>query len=454
MDTIRFVDTTLRDGHQSLWAENMTTGMMLPIARNIDEAGFEGIELISGSHLKKTVRELRGETVEEAPSVAIDSSSTSSPARNVGSPKSSSPERSTAVSSSWSASSASPTGGDGSAPGVPAQTKQKAMASSAVFFALRLPSTLIEHVTVPSGSSVAAQSPVDHAATAQCLAFVVAPTVVLNGRSRTVYVAGSTVKDVLEHINVRLRQGDLVEPSRSARIEEGDVIVFREAVQVRVVIDGQDRRVITNAPSVAYLLDSMGVVLEKRDRVIPSADSELGSGTRIRVVRVKVGSDTEQVAIPFGTNVVYSDRLLQGQRQVDRVGVAGLQELTYKVRLEDGVEVSKQLLERRVLREPVNQVLVIGTREPNVQWGIAPWYDWDGRSAPCGGTLSGLYAAHRTLPCGTRVTVLNQANGRTVTVVIRDRGPWIGGRIIDLSVEAFSQIAPLGAGTIRVRFAR
>jgi oxaloacetate decarboxylase (Na+ extruding) subunit alpha len=59
MDTIRFVDTTLRDGHQSLWAENMTTGMMLPIAKNLDNAGFEGIELISGSHLKKTVRELK-----------------------------------------------------------------------------------------------------------------------------------------------------------------------------------------------------------------------------------------------------------------------------------------------------------------------------------------------------------------------------------------------------------
>src|ERR671915_1256054 len=59
MDTIRFVDTTLRDGHQSLWAENMTTGMMLPIAKNLDRAGYEGIELISGSHLKKTVRELK-----------------------------------------------------------------------------------------------------------------------------------------------------------------------------------------------------------------------------------------------------------------------------------------------------------------------------------------------------------------------------------------------------------
>ncbi len=59
MDEISFVDTTLRDGHQSLWAEGMTTGMMLPIAERMDRAGFEAIELISGSHLKKCVRELR-----------------------------------------------------------------------------------------------------------------------------------------------------------------------------------------------------------------------------------------------------------------------------------------------------------------------------------------------------------------------------------------------------------
>ena len=58
-DGIRFVDTTIRDGHQSLWAENMTTGMMLPVAEAMDHAGFDAIELISSSHLKKCVRELK-----------------------------------------------------------------------------------------------------------------------------------------------------------------------------------------------------------------------------------------------------------------------------------------------------------------------------------------------------------------------------------------------------------
>ena len=70
MDTIRFVDTTIRDGHQSLWAENMTTVIILPIANNFDDAGFEGIELISGSHLKKCVRELKEDPWERVRLVA------------------------------------------------------------------------------------------------------------------------------------------------------------------------------------------------------------------------------------------------------------------------------------------------------------------------------------------------------------------------------------------------
>ncbi|MBI4488716.1 MAG: hypothetical protein HY694_06490 [Deltaproteobacteria bacterium] len=56
---IRFVDTTLRDGQQSLWALAMRTGMMLPVCEQMDRAGFEAIELVSGSHFKKCVRELK-----------------------------------------------------------------------------------------------------------------------------------------------------------------------------------------------------------------------------------------------------------------------------------------------------------------------------------------------------------------------------------------------------------
>src|SRR3954449_22097 len=70
MDEIHFVDTTIRDGHQSLWAERMSTGMMLPIAKRLDDAGFLAIELLSGSHIKKAVSELREDPWERIRRVA------------------------------------------------------------------------------------------------------------------------------------------------------------------------------------------------------------------------------------------------------------------------------------------------------------------------------------------------------------------------------------------------
>ena len=56
---IFFVDTTLRDGQLSLWASNMRTGMMLPIAERLDQAGFEAIEIMSSAFYKKCVRDLK-----------------------------------------------------------------------------------------------------------------------------------------------------------------------------------------------------------------------------------------------------------------------------------------------------------------------------------------------------------------------------------------------------------
>jgi oxaloacetate decarboxylase alpha subunit len=56
---VQFVDTTLRDGQASLWAENMRTGMMLAVAERIDNAGYHAIEVMASSHIKKCVRELR-----------------------------------------------------------------------------------------------------------------------------------------------------------------------------------------------------------------------------------------------------------------------------------------------------------------------------------------------------------------------------------------------------------
>lgn len=62
----------------------------------------------------------------------------------------------------------------------------------------------------------------------------------------------------------------------------------------------------------------------------------------------------------------------------------------------------------------------------------------------------GLTAAHRTLPFGTKVKVTNVNNGKSVIVTINDRGPFIKGRIIDMSKSSFAKIADLSEGVVDV----
>jgi len=59
MSEIRFIDTTLRDGHQCLWATRMSTAMMRPILRKMDEAGFDALEVMGAVHFDACVRYLR-----------------------------------------------------------------------------------------------------------------------------------------------------------------------------------------------------------------------------------------------------------------------------------------------------------------------------------------------------------------------------------------------------------
>jgi len=86
------------------------------------------------------------------------------------------------------------------------------------------------------------------------------------------------------------------------------------------------------------------------------------------------------------------------------------------------------------------------------QVGHASWYALTSQTAS-GERMnpSALTAAHRSLPFGTKVLVENLSNGRSVVVRINDRGPFVGGRVIDLSKAAAAQIGMIGAGTAKVR---
>jgi len=91
---------------------------------------------------------------------------------------------------------------------------------------------------------------------------------------------------------------------------------------------------------------------------------------------------------------------------------------------------------------------------PFYEVGIASWYGpgFDGRRTANGEVydMNGISAAHKTLPFGTIVRVVDLETGRSVVVRINDRGPFIKGRIIDLSKGAAEALGIVGKGIAKV----
>jgi rare lipoprotein A len=87
-------------------------------------------------------------------------------------------------------------------------------------------------------------------------------------------------------------------------------------------------------------------------------------------------------------------------------------------------------------------------------YGVGDGYAW--RTTASGRPMD-PYAnitAHRSLPFGTRLRVTNQSNGKSVVVTVLDRGPFVAGRVLDLSYGAFSRIASPSSGVASVCYSR
>ena len=92
---------------------------------------------------------------------------------------------------------------------------------------------------------------------------------------------------------------------------------------------------------------------------------------------------------------------------------------------------------------------------PRVQVGIASYYGSKfHKKRTANGEIFNMYkmsAAHKTLPLGTKVRVINLKNRRSLTMTINDRGPHVKGRIIDLSYKAAQKLGFVNQGTTKVR---
>lgn len=109
-------------------------------------------------------------------------------------------------------------------------------------------------------------------------------------------------------------------------------------------------------------------------------------------------------------------------------------------------------LSPQVLPSPQKLAIPRSEAAHSFQTGHASWYAFSSRTAS-GEQMdaSAMTAAHPSLPYGTQVLVENLSNGRSVVVRINDRGPFTGGRIIDVSKAAAATLGMMDAGVATVR---
>ncbi len=134
-------------------------------------------------------------------------------------------------------------------------------------------------------------------------------------------------------------------------------------VRVEIVADGESQAV--NVPSgstVLEILRQADLEVGEFDRVEPRTYTVVTEGTLITITRIQEGFEIEEMSIPFERQTLRNESLAEGETRLLQPGMNGLEEVTYRVVKEEGVEVSRSPVKRVVLLEPQSEVLMIGSQ--------------------------------------------------------------------------------------------
>ncbi|GEM_PF-1685215 len=269
------------------------------------------------------------------------------------------------------------------------------------------------------------------------------PVVVIDNNLRfETKACGETVGEILDNLKLKIHPKDIVMPPKDSVYLPGSEIAIARAKRVTIFNYDQEIRYYTNAGTVGDVLREVGIALKSIDQIKPSLNHSVSDRLVIHIFHKGEEILTEKVPIAY--QVTYQDdpNLPVGEQIIVQQGRDGEKEQTLKVVRYNGRIVQYLVLREKVLKEPRSAIIKRGIKFEGVsETGYASWYDW----------VSGMTAAHRTLPKGTRVRVINLDNGRSCIVTIIDRGPWKPERIIDVSKQAAGVLGFISRGVALVR---
>lgn len=198
-------------------------------------------------------------------------------------------------------------------------------------------------------------------------------TLTVDGRTREVTTNAVTVDELLAELG--FGDSDAVSKAPQKIPADGLKLAVTTAKDLIFHDDGKDTLLHLPVATVQDVLDARGIKLEKGDTVTPPADAPVTDGMTIDVSRVI--SDTVKDVVDFDApaEVIEDPDMYEGERVVVKPGEAGEKELTVTVTRRDGEELSREVVDSKVLRKPVPAVVREGTksRVPAPASGYGVW---------------------------------------------------------------------------------
>ena len=187
---------------------------------------------------------------------------------------------------------------------------------------------------------------------------------VINEKEQMVWTTAKTVKDLLNEQNINLSEHDKIEPGLDTTIAENLTISLHEAFQLTLVVGGEKKEVWSTSTTVADFLEKYEVILNKLDRVEPGLEELVTESTLVEVVRVEKVTDVVEEPTDFSVVTRNDSQLNRGTEKVVQQGSQGLVAKHYEVIIENGKEVSRELVKTETMKESLDRIVAVGTKAP------------------------------------------------------------------------------------------
>ncbi|HHX51707.1 MAG TPA: DUF348 domain-containing protein [Clostridia bacterium] len=282
--------------------------------------------------------------------------------------------------------------------------------------------------------------------------------IVVDGKTKQVVSFAQSVGQVLADEGITLKPHDRVEPAVDSTLRDGMEIAITRAFQAWIEVDGQQLEITTIPETAGGILRKAGIELGPEDRVEPEIEKLVNSETIIRVVRVRTEEIVEKEELPFQVVRHLDPELERGLVKTIQKGKKGISNNTYRITYEDGQVVDKELVGKKVVREPVHEEIRVGALQVVSRGGVNYRFR-EAKSvvatayAPTGNrTYTGTWPKigsvavdPKVIPLGTRLFVEGYGPGKA-----EDIGSAIKGNRIDVFVENEEDAVKWGRKRVKV----